>query len=224
MIELIYGGSGSGKSEFAEDEIIRISESFSAFKKPRFLPLQENNSPSQAARDNFDNKSHCNLFYVATMKVCDDESRRRVERHKKLRGGKNFITIEASENIGRAGEIIKNYCDAELDSASEFRGARFESCVLLECLSNLVANEMFLGSGEILESQKVVHKIENGLEKLFSDVNNVVIVSNNIFDDGIEYDETTREYQKTLAELNAFIAKKAEKVSEIVAGIEIKIK
>lgn len=83
---------------------------------------------------------------------------------------------------------------------------------------------MFLGNGEIVESEKVVRKIEAGLEKLFSVASDIVIVSNNVFDDGIEYDETTQEYQKALAAVNAFAASRADKVSEIVAGIEVQVK
>ena len=78
MIELVYGGSGSGKSEFAEKLIL---------------------------------DSECeNRFYIATMKIFDDEGKKRVERHRKLRGNKNFITIEEtneSRNLEDAIEKIK---------------------------------------------------------------------------------------------------------------------
>lgn len=183
MIELVYGGSGSGKSEFAESEITSLRAEQSS------------------------------LFYVATMKVSDSEAQKKVERHRKLREGKKFITIETSENLDKSAESIAHY----------YKNDKKSSGVLLECLSNLVANEMFK-DGKIIESEKVVRKIESELEKLFSVADNIVVVSNNIFDDGIDYDKTTREYQKTLAELNSFIAQKADKVSEIVAGIEVKVK
>ena len=78
MIELVYGGSGSGKSEFAENLIL---------------------------------KSECeNRFYIATMIIFDDEGKKRVERHRKLREKKNFITIEEtneSKNLEDAVEKIK---------------------------------------------------------------------------------------------------------------------
>lgn len=185
MIELVYGGSGSGKSEFAESEILRLSGT-AASKR----------------------------FYIATMKIRDEEARQKAARHKKLREKKDFMTIEALENIGSAAEKILDI--------SKCLGKK--SCVLLECLSNLAANEMFLETGEILEPQKVVEKIEAGLEKLFLSSGELVIVSNNVFDDGIEYGKETRAYQEALAALNAFAAARADSVSEVVAGISIKIK
>lgn len=186
MIELVYGGSGSGKSEFAENEILNLNDE----KK----------------------------FYIATMKVCDEESRKKVERHKNLRKGKNFITIEASENLEDAAKIIsKSLRDSEPPEV-EIK----KSCAILECLSNLVANEMFKDD-KIVELEKVTQKVERGLEKLFLAVDDVVIVSNNIFDDGIEYDETTRKYQIALAKVNAFATSRADKLNEVVAGIAVKL-
>lgn len=191
MVELVYGGSGSGKSEFAENEILRLSSGCASRR-----------------------------FYIATMKVRDDEARQKVVRHRNLRGKKNFITIEAGENLENAAELISRMSRR----AENAQAVEQKSCVLLECLSNLAANEMFLENGGILEPRKVAEKIEAGLEKLFSAADDIVIVSNNVFDDGIEYDEITRGYQKSLAAVNSFAARRADKVSEIVAGIEVKLK
>lgn len=270
MIELIYGGSGSGKSEFAENEILRYAQNdgdcHAELEDNRCRPHFVSASVKVVPRS---------LFYIATMKVRDDEARRKVAHHRKLRAGKNFITIEASENLENAAEtILQLSCHAKLEewhvlekihvakdchAENENRHAELvsasvevepvvfidsglsrndnaevqnicalppeqKSCVLLECLSNLAANEMFLENGEIVEPEIVARKIESGLEKLFSVADNIVIMSNNIFDDGIDYDETTREYQKTLAKLNNFVARRADKVSEIVAGIEVRVK
>ena len=39
-------------------------------------------------------------FYVATMEVYGEEGRRKVERHRKMRAGKGFVTIERSRELG----------------------------------------------------------------------------------------------------------------------------
>lgn len=187
MIELVYGGSGSGKSEFSESEVLYLTH----------------NSSSKR-------------FYIATMSVNDDESKRRVEKHKNLRAGKNFITIEAPVDLENACNIIEENLSKPLNNAES-------SCVLLECLSNLTANEMFTG-GRITDSGKVFSKIRAGLEKLFTCAENIIIVSNNIFDDGLEYDETTRSYMNLLAKLNAFVSLKADKIFEVTAGIPVEVK
>ena len=201
MIELVYGGSGSGKSEFAENLVL---------------------------------KSECeSRFYIATMKIFDDEGKKRVERHRKLRGNKNFITIEEtneSRNLEDAIEKIKKMTsDENLEDSSGFGGGKSfgqkKSAVLVECLSNLLANEMFLPGGKILSSGEAARKIIVGLKRLFSSgfISEIVLVSNNIFDDGLDYDEATKSYMDALAKINAFAAQNADKVFEVVAGIALEI-
>ena len=68
MITLVTGGSGSGKSEYAEGLIL--------------------DSPCSRR------------FYVATMIAYGKEGRDKVERHRVLRKGKGFITIEKPRNVG----------------------------------------------------------------------------------------------------------------------------
>ena len=69
-------------------------------------------------------KSNSKLYYLATMIPYGDEGKRRVERHLKLRKGKGFETIEEYMDIGNID-------------------IPYGSCVLLEDLPNLVANNMF---------------------------------------------------------------------------------
>ncbi|MCR5232464.1 MAG: adenosylcobinamide-GDP ribazoletransferase [Lachnospiraceae bacterium] len=68
-----------------------------------------------------------NLYYLATMKVMDAEGSDRVKKHRAQREGKGFATIEQPYDIIKALDVIK---------------APKESTVLLECLSNLVGNEL----------------------------------------------------------------------------------
>ena len=178
MFILVIGGSGSGKSEYAENLILQL------------------------AKGNQNKK----LYYLATMKVYGKEGLEKIERHRKLRSGKGFETLEKTEDI------------AECISGSE-KG----SIVLLECMSNLVANEMFTDS-EIKNEGDVAKKITAELEKLADYYGDMVIVTNNVFDDGIEYDETTISYIRCLGKININLAKMADKVIEVVAGIPVVVK
>ena len=63
MITLVTGGSGSGKSAYAED----VAVSAEGTEK----------------------------YYIATMQIYDAEGERKVERHRKLRAGKGFTTVES---------------------------------------------------------------------------------------------------------------------------------
>ena len=87
---------------------------------------------------------------------------------------------------------------------------------------NLVANEMFTPDGIVAESD-VIARIKEGLNKLFSIADDVVVVSGNVFCDGVEYDETTKSYMRALAAVNAFVAQKADESFEVVAGIPLRI-
>ena len=167
MLTLITGGSGSGKSEFAED----LSVSY---------------------------KSN-NLIYIATMFLYDNESLKKVERHKRMRDHKNFKTIECFNNLKSL--FISN-----------------NSTVLIDCMSNLVANEMYLEGGA---KDKTVQEVIRGIESINNQAENLVIVTNEVFSDGIVYDDDTMRYIRNLGEINKEIGKKADNVVEVVYSIPI---
>ncbi|TQI68126.1 bifunctional adenosylcobinamide kinase/adenosylcobinamide-phosphate guanylyltransferase [Clostridium sp. KNHs216] len=174
MMVLITGGSGSGKSAYAEKTAVSL-----AGKGP--------------------------LYYLATMKVYDGEGRKKVDRHRGLRAGKGFLTIEQPTGISLA------------------RMNRGKGTVLLECLSNLVANEMF-ASKEIRREKEAADQLCAELCSLAEHTEHLVIVTNNVFEDGIPYEETTRAYMEALGRANAFITARADAVTEVVVGIPVPIK
>ena len=176
MITLIVGGSGSGKSAYAEDYMISHSEE----KKK---------------------------YYIATMQVYDAEGERKIERHRMLRSGKGFSTIEQSVDIEKAVEKME-----------AGKGTAF-----LECISNLTANEMFAGE-EPKTEEVVVEKIMKGIKTLSKELTHLVIVSNNVFEDGNVYDNTTMTYIRAMGRINEKLAGIADEVVEVVVGIPMMVK
>lgn len=164
MIYVITGGSGSGKSEFAENIAVSLCDS----------PV-----------------------YIATMADSGEESKKRIARHRKMRENKNFITVERYTDIG---------------------GAEVFGTALIECISNLVANEMFLKN-----QNEVSASVVRGIEEIISKCENTVIVTNEVFSDGIEYDDTTLLYMKNLAEVNRRLMKMADIAFEVVYGIGVRL-
>ena len=146
MIYLVTGGSGSGKSEYAESLI--TASPFS------------------------------NRIYLAAMEAYGEEGRRRVQRHRKLRQGKGFFTIERPRNLN--GVL----------TAEQKGGA-----ILLECLSNLAANQLFGPDG--------------------------MVVTNEIFSDGIDYGPETGCYIRLLGRMNQWLAQRADMVVQVTAGIPV---
>ncbi len=142
-----------------------------------------------------------NKFYIAAMKPIGIEGLERINKHKMLRAGKCFTTIECPTDIEKS---LKNM--------------NKESSALIECISNLAANEMFKDK-KIISNDIVAKKILNGISEIDSKIARLVIVTNNVYEDGISYDETTRVYMQALSDINIQLAAKAEMVIEVVAGI-----
>ena len=114
MFTLVVGGAASGKSEYAEQLILRAGA----------LPR----------------------YYVATMEPFGAEARARIARHRVLRAQKRFETIECPVGLSRV--------------LLPARGA-----ALLECLSNLAANELYSPAGAGGE-QAALAAVVDGVESL----------------------------------------------------------
>ncbi|WP_434309106.1 bifunctional adenosylcobinamide kinase/adenosylcobinamide-phosphate guanylyltransferase [Hominifimenecus sp. rT4P-3] len=167
MIGLVYGGSGSGKSEFAEN-----------------LAMEQRQD---------------SLIYLATMAAFDSESQGRILRHRRLRNGKGFQTEERYTRL-EEWEIPPH------------------ATVLLECLSNLAANEMFLPEGR---PDRPLEAVLRDLAHLAEQADTLIVVSNDVFGDGIWYEGETDTYLHVMAEANAWLAKQADVVVESVHGIPV---
>lgn len=202
MLHIVYGGSASGKSSYAE--------SFA-------MSLQGDGR----------------LLYIATMypykwntTELDPETMQRIERHRAMRADKGFDTVECYRHV-------------------EHIVAKRQDVLLLECMSNLLANEMYLeqdsDDGGLAETMSEVEKAGVGMSETLSPVSkkivqalvnlstrvqDVVIVTNDVFSDGgsLTYDESTREYVKNLAEINCALAREAATVTEVVCGIPVIVK
>ena len=96
----------------------------------------------------------------------------------------------------------------------------YGSCVLLEDLPNLVANNMFTKN-----PQKDINMfIVNGIVQLYNKVENMIIITGDVFSDGEKYDSLTNKYIRILASINNAVAEKADRVYEVVCGIDILLK
>ena len=202
MLHIVYGGSASGKSSYAESFAMSL-------------------------------QGEGRLLYIATMypykwntTEVDPETLQRIERHRAMRADKGFDTVECYRHV-------------------EHIVAKRQDVLLLECMSNLLANEMYLeqdsDDGGLAETMSEVEKTGVGMSETLSPVSkkivqalvnlstrvqDVVIVTNDVFSDGgsLTYDESTREYVKNLAEINCALAREAATVTEVVCGIPVIVK
>ena len=170
MFLVITGGSGSGKSAYAEQCVLD------------FGPAER--------------------IYIATMYPFDEECDRRIRRHREMRRQKQFSTLECYTGL-KTADIPE------------------DSVVLLECMSNLTANEMYQEGGA---GGQTVEDILAGICYLLKRVRHLVVVTNEIFSDGIDYDSETMRYQSYLGQINSEMGRMADQVTEVVYGIPITVK
>ncbi len=171
MLFLISGGSASGKSAFAET----VSQKL------------------------YQKRREGRLYYLATMDLYDEESRKRAARHRQLRQGKGFETIEQAWGIG----------------SLRLRMGKGD-VLLLEDLSNLLANQEYLGK-DTAPHETILQDIFALEQKIYA----LVVVSNEIFSDGILYPEETQRYVERLALLNRRLGKQAAGIAELVFTVPV---
>ena len=170
MFFVVTGGSGSGKSAFAEKLTASLGEG--------------------------------RRIYIATMMCFDEEGKKRISRHRAMRADKHFETLERYTDL--AGLEVPE-----------------DSILLLECMSNLTANEMFDESGA---GERTVEAVMEGICHLREKARHLVVVTNEIFSDGIDYDPETMRYQSYLGQINSEMGRMADQVTEVVYGIPITVK
>lgn len=169
MTVLLTGGSGCGKSSFAEGICVK-------------LPLPR--------------------YYIATMQPYGQAGAEKIARHHELRRGKGFETYERYHDL------------AALDFPEK-------GTVLLECIANITANEMFSDNGDIRDPYEDVIR---GVEALREKSNHLVIVTNDVGSDGGNYSPETHRYIDVMGRINARLAAEADVVIEMVCGIPIMLK
>ena len=177
MLRLVTGGSGSGKSAFAE---------------------------SLAASSEIRER-----YYIATMIPWDEECRARIRRHRAMRAGKGFATLEQPLDLDQ----IQLPADC---------------AVLLECLSNLTANEYFREDRREPDpacwGRATEARILAGIRRLAECAAEVTVVTDDVFSGGLSYGGETEEYMKVLGNVNRRLAELAGEVTEVVFGIPVCLK
>ena len=142
---------------------------------------------------------HRPRYYIATMEPIDEEGRRRVEKHRRMRAGKQFETVECCTGL------------------SSVRLPR-RGTVLLECIGNLAANELYSPNGSGNRADALC-SIVSGVCSLLAQCEDLVVVSNEVFTGGNRYAEGTDDYMRLVAEVNRELARQADRLCEVVCGL-----
>ncbi|SEQ45980.1 MULTISPECIES: bifunctional adenosylcobinamide kinase/adenosylcobinamide-phosphate guanylyltransferase [Butyrivibrio] len=206
MVFFITGGNDNGKSEYAEDLVIKLSPGGRSAGYTR--------------------------IYLATMGARDEESLKRIKKHIFRRKDMEYITIEKSFDVGsidigntgiRSTSIsntsIADIANGNVKNVNEDKGGK--RILLIEDIPNLLAGEMFKGTSFY---PNVADKITADIMKLISACEHTVIVTNEVFSDGMIYDEYTTTYLREFGTINRRLAGYSDKVVELVCGIPCIVK
>ena len=174
---LVTGGAASGKSEYAEQLAAAMRER---------------------------SGGGASLWYAAAMRadVSDQELMRRIERHRRMRAGKGFLTVELGDGPERLHAAVSP-----------------GDTVLLEDLSNLLANEMFAGGGICYDADR---RIAEELLALRERGVGVVAVGNTISEDLPPAGSGTGAFVRSLMRLQSTLCREADRAEEVVCGVAVR--
>lgn len=161
------------------------------------------------------------VLYVATAEIKDDEMHERAEKHRQSRPA-SWRTLEAHFNVGQ--QIRDTIDDAKI--------------ALVDCITMLVANHLLAAAGPKDEpygdpgDDPFDPTLENTILEEVRDLSkcahdggaDMVIVSNEVGMGVVPAYELGRAYRDILGRANQEIARHADQVYLLVAGISMKVK
>ena len=140
--------------------------------------------------------------YLATLTDIDVEMERRIQDHRRMREGKNFRTVEQGlslETLDLSGERL----------------------VLLECMTNLLANELY--SHEAKHPDAPASYIMEGIRHLKGQAEDLIVIAQDAFSE-VPMDPEMRRYVKESGRVNQLLAKEADVVVEVKFGLPLVLK
>jgi len=150
------------------------------------------------------------VTFLATARADDDEMRRRIEEHRRARPP-HWRIIEAPLNAARALREDGDQADV----------------ILLDCLTLLVSN-LLLDAGEEAYAQEVEARVMGEVEELlpaFHDRSaSLIVVSNEVGMGVVPPYPLGRVYRDLLGKANQVLARAADQVYWMLAGLPVEIK
>lgn len=140
-------------------------------------------------------------YYLATMDPLEPGAEGKIARHRALRRGKGFATLEQPRDMGAL----------EPD---------WSGVLLLECLTTLTANECFGPAG----FENAEDRIVSGVLSLAGKCRHLVVVAGDLGRDGETWPDLTGQYLSVMAACQCRLAEKADFVAEVCCGIPIPLK
>ena len=135
------------------------------------------------------------LIYLATMLSGDEEDEKRIARHVKDRENWGFETVEESYSLA---DIVEHFSEKDV--------------ILLDSITAYVQNIVFRDPTKI--NNITGEEIYAHIASLSNSVGNIVIVSDYIFSDAVQYNEEIETYKEILGCVHSLIARDSDVVIE----------
>ena len=142
-------------------------------------------------------------IYIATCVPQDDEMKRRVARHQKERS-QNWVTVEAPLDLADA--ILQN--------------SRRKNVVLIDCLTLWMSN-LLIETGDENKIKKTISQLIDALERAECPI---ILVSNEVGTGIVPENRLARQFRDIAGWLNQAVARCANMVVWMVAGIPVTVK
>lgn len=233
MVIVVIGGSGSGKSEFAENLAVKLNRGhliYIATMQPFGEEGRKRIIRHQMLRQ--DKNFHTIECYMDLgMVSIAQETTVLLECMSNLVANEIFSVENANEDILEKQE---NKIDNQ-QNISEDQGYTFENQGhTLEDQGHTLVDQghtfenqanTFEDHGDTFEKYgHTLEKVMFGIKSIINQTDHLIVVTNNVFEDGFRYDDTTMEYMKVLGQVNQQICTLADQVIEVVHGIPVYIK
>lgn len=147
-------------------------------------------------------KMNGSLQYIATSKITDQEMVDRIKRHQEQRK-ESEVPWETREQAVDIHTLELNHSDI----------------VLLDCLTVLLANELFRNEIPVeIDQEETWKRLLTGINTLLKQVQTLIIVSNEVLNEPLSTDPLTKAYASMLGKLHQTIVKQAEKAYLVETG------
>lgn len=216
MMHVITGGSGSGKSAYAEMWLTGKQNVCRTGEKTDLMNCQKMEAAMEC------DGAECPYLYIATMRPFGAETQKKIECHRRMRAGKGFQTLECYGDLRTLDASIQSWAKAACYYEKQKQGEK--GGILLECVSNLLADVLYQEDGGLAEDEEVVEMIVEGIRYLNHQTERLAIVTNEVHSDLQDYSAGTKKYIELLGRINQELGKMADQVTEVVYGIPVKIK
>lgn len=232
VLIFVFGGSASGKSAYAQERICEIAGGDRIGAKVNDTSGKDPSGFGTLAAGDI-----IRMTYLATMVNDSPEANARIEAHRRARAKMGFATVECPRSVGKTAGSCAPFVLLEAASnllANEMFGdgtAADDGWTADSSGTDAICAGGYGGTKDRCDTSAGGQCSSTAADRVFSDIcaindasEALVVVSDDIFCDGMQYDADTEAYRRALGRLHRLLAAAADEAVEVVCGIPVRRK